>query len=102
MLMGRGADLGIDDAFVAELSATLVPGSSAIFLLLRPVSAADVLGTVGKFGGTVLRTTLPPDVEERLERSLAFWEGQHPARAAAPDRPAPTEEPAAMPIDSGR
>jgi len=81
-LIGRGADLGISDEFIDQLSANLAPESSALFLLLRPVSVDDTLGAIEKYGGTVLRTSLPHDVEERLEHSLAFWNAQHPDRAA--------------------
>jgi uncharacterized membrane protein len=83
-LMGRGADLGVSDDFIAAVSAHLTPASSALFLLLRPVSADETLGAIGKFGGTVLRTELAPDVESRLERSLAFWEAQHAGDLASP------------------
>jgi uncharacterized membrane protein len=83
-LVGRGAELGISDEFVDQLSTSLAPGSSALFLLLRPVSIDDTLAVVGKYGGTLQRASLPPDVEERLERSLAFWNEQNSDRGADP------------------
>src|SRR3954452_3973207 len=85
LLMARGGGLGLSDELVAGVTSSLVPGSSALFLLLRPASADETLGAVGRYGGTVLRTSLPTDIETRLEQSLAFWNAQQYDRDPASD-----------------
>jgi uncharacterized membrane protein len=61
---------GIDETFVRNLSATLAPGSSAIFVLVRRYTAGKVLPRLGGFGGTVLHTSLSDEDEERLQNAL--------------------------------
>jgi uncharacterized membrane protein len=67
-------DLGISDRFMQELAAELRPGSSALFVLVREPPADEVLRAVGKYGGTVLHTSLAPDAEARLQSALRAGE----------------------------
>jgi uncharacterized membrane protein len=69
-LSGALVDYGIDDAFIRSLGATIEPGSSALFVLVRRVTPDRVLPELHPFGGTVLRTSLSNEQEERLRQAL--------------------------------
>jgi uncharacterized membrane protein len=70
-LAGRlGRHDGIDEGFVRALCATLAPGSSAVFALIRRHTPGKVLPEVGKFGGTVLHTSLSDEDEAGLQVAL--------------------------------
>jgi uncharacterized membrane protein len=70
-LAGHFTDFGIDDGFVKSLSASMGPSTSALFVLVRNVNQERVLPEISKYGGTVLRTSLSPDAEQRLQAVLA-------------------------------
>ncbi len=69
-LSGTATDYGIDDDFMRELSAMLSPDSSAIFMLLRKMTADKVIPELSKFGGKVIRTSLSTDAEAKLQAAL--------------------------------
>lgn len=69
-LAGSLTDYGIDDKFIKSVGSTIVPGSSAIFVLIRSVTADKVLPEIQPFGGTVLRTSLSNEQEARLQKAL--------------------------------
>ncbi len=69
-LSGKLSDIGINDDFIKELSATLTPSSSALFLLVRRVTTDKVLPELRQFGGTVLQTSLSNEAEAELRESL--------------------------------
>jgi uncharacterized membrane protein len=73
--IGPFVDLGISDRFVKDLAAELRPGSSALFVLAREAAPDEVLREVGKYGGTVLHTSLAPDAEARLQSALRAGRG---------------------------
>jgi uncharacterized membrane protein len=73
----RLPDTAIDEGFVRELTQRLAPNSSAIFGLIprfsadRVLSAPDkVVPELGRFGGTVLHTTLSTEAEQRLQAAI--------------------------------
>jgi uncharacterized membrane protein len=70
-LAGALADYGIDDDFARELARTLKPNSSAIFILVRKMQPEKVLADLSRFGGRVLRTSLSPEQEARLQEALS-------------------------------
>lgn len=70
-LAGKVADYGIDDNFVKQLSAQMTPNSSAIFVLVRRATVDKVLPEISTFGGTVLRTSLSNEAEQRLQTALS-------------------------------
>jgi uncharacterized membrane protein len=95
-LGGKLADFGIDDNFVRKLASSLPPGSSAIFMLVRQATIDRAVPELGKFGGTILHTNLPDDLEQRLQQALQ--EGKLPAMAPQPavaTQSAPAEAPSA-------
>lgn len=71
------ADYGIDDEFVKNLSATMQPGSSALFVLVRKATPDKVIAEVSKFGGTILRTSLSQDAETKLQDALRTGQQNH-------------------------
>jgi uncharacterized membrane protein len=70
-LSGKLADYGIDDNFIKSLGSHIKPGSSALFVLVRKVTADKVVPEIRKFGGTVLKTSLSEEQDERLRAALA-------------------------------
>jgi uncharacterized membrane protein len=89
-LTGSLSDYGIDDNFAKELSAQMTPGSSAIFVVERHMTADKVIPALSPFGGSVLRTSLPNDLEATLRQALAQGQTQAPeaGRAAEDVEPA--------------
>jgi uncharacterized membrane protein len=69
-LSGALSDYGIDDEFIRSLGSTLQPGSSALFVLVRRATLDKVLPELRPFGGTILRTSLSHEQEERLRKAL--------------------------------
>ena len=68
--IGAVLQQGVDGSFVKEVSQSLEPGKSALFLEIGAghPSAIDALKP---YKGTVFQTTLDPDVEDRLRRALS-------------------------------
>lgn len=64
-------DYGINDNFIRALGSTISPGSSAIFLLIRNVEADKLLEKSSKYEGTILKTSLSKENEDRLRAALA-------------------------------
>lgn len=67
---GALTDLGINDKFMKELSETLKPGHSALFVLVRKVTTDKVLEELKGSGGVVLRTSLNHENEKLLQDAL--------------------------------
>lgn len=70
-LSGKLADYGIKDDFIRSIADTLKPDTSALFVLFRKAQPEKVLNEVSRFRGKVLRTSLAPDQEARLQQALA-------------------------------
>lgn len=70
-LSGKLADYGIDDDFIRSLGETLQPDTSALFVLVRKVQPEKVLGELSRFNGRVLRSSLAPEQERRLQEALS-------------------------------
>lgn len=69
-ISGALSDLGIDDKYMRELAATLKPGSSALFVLVRKATPDKVLAELQGTGGKVLKTSLTHEKETRLQEAL--------------------------------
>jgi len=69
---GALTDLGINDHFMKELSATLSPGSSTLFVLLRQrtPNRDRVLEELKGTGGRILKTSLSHEDEAKLQDAL--------------------------------
>jgi uncharacterized membrane protein len=60
----------IDQGFVRDCSAGLPPGSAAIFALVRRSTPDKVIAQLGKYGGTVLHTSLSEAQEAQLQEAI--------------------------------
>lgn len=67
---GALTDVGINDGFMKELSETLKPGSSALFVLVRKVTTDKVLDELKGTGGKILKTSLTHENEKQLQAAL--------------------------------
>lgn len=67
---GLLSDYGIPDDFIKALGSTILPGASAIFLLIRSFDEDMLLGRLSKHGGTILKTSLSKEQEGRLRGAL--------------------------------
>src|SRR5246500_2681547 len=81
-LGGYLTDVGIDDKWMKETAAAIQPGTAALFVLVRKVTADKVLEGLKGEGGTVLKTSLDHTKEAALQAALAG------AQAAVPSQPA--------------
>lgn len=70
-LGGALNDVGIDDDFMRALAETLAPGTAALCVLVRSVTADKVIDEIKPYGGTVLETSLTHDDEARLQAALS-------------------------------
>jgi uncharacterized membrane protein len=68
---GALTDVGINDHFMKDLAATLIPGSSALFVLVRKVTPDKVLEELKGTGGRILKTSLSHDDEAKLQAALS-------------------------------
>ena len=69
-LKGNYTDFGIDDNFIKDLSNAVEPDSSALFILIRKITADKVLEELNGIGGKIIKTSLSKDEEERLQQAL--------------------------------
>lgn len=69
-IVGALSDVGINDDFMKQLGATLTPGSSALFVLVRKATPDKVVDEVKQYGGIVLRTSLTKEDEAALQAAL--------------------------------
>ncbi len=70
-LSGSLSDYGIDDEFIRSIGETLQPNTSALFVLIRKVQPEKVLDELKGFRGRVLRSSLSPEQEARLQAALS-------------------------------
>jgi uncharacterized membrane protein len=69
-LSGYLTDVGIDDKFMKSAAESLTPGQAALCVLVRKVTADKVLPAMAQFGGTVLRTNMTTEQEQKLRDAL--------------------------------
>jgi len=75
---GALRDVGIDDNFMKQLGQTLKPNSAALCVLVRHVTSDKVIEEIKKFGGTLIKTNLSHENENKLREALASV--QNPAK----------------------
>lgn len=85
-LAGAATDYGINDDFMRSLGKELQPGGSAIFILARRFTPDKFIEELARYGGTLLRSSLTHDAEERLQLALSHQHqpGGQPAATTAP------------------
>jgi uncharacterized membrane protein len=79
-ISGALSDVGIDDKVLKKLAETLKPGTAALCVLIRSMTADKVLEDIQKFGGTVIKSNLSHEDESKLRAALAA------AQKAAPSQ----------------
>lgn len=70
-LSGSLVDYGIDDDFIRSLASTLNPDNSALFVLIRKGQPEKVRTELSGLKGCILRTSLSPEQEARLQAALS-------------------------------
>lgn len=70
-LSGRAIDYGINDEFIKNLSTTIPPNSSALFVLVRSSTPDKILPEIEPFKPRVLKTSLSNEAEAKLKDALA-------------------------------
>jgi uncharacterized membrane protein len=79
-LMGKMSKGAIDKEFQAQVRELLQPGTSALFLVVEHATPDKAVEGLARFGGTVLKSSLPKETEAELQEAL---HGQADAQAAA-------------------
>jgi len=99
-IAGKLSDYGIDDKFAKQLTSTLQPNSSALFVLVQRSTPDKVVPELAKYGGTVLQTSLPKETEEKLQEAMQRGGAEQvaQAQAAAEEQTVPAGQ---MPPDAG-
>lgn len=68
---GALSDVGIDDKFLKSLADNLKPGTADLCVLIRQMTDDKVVEEITKFGGTVIKTSLSHENEDKLRAALA-------------------------------
>ncbi|WP_329121098.1 DUF1269 domain-containing protein [Streptomyces sp. NBC_01465] len=69
-LAGKLSQMGLDAKFRAKVDTLLKPGSAAV-VIMTPAPGDAISEAMAKFGGEVLKTSLPEDQEKELSELLA-------------------------------
>jgi uncharacterized membrane protein len=78
-LSGALADIGVNDQFMKDTAAAIQPGTAALFVLVRKVTADKVLEGLKGYGGTVVKTSLDHTKEAALQAALTGVQSAMPA-----------------------
>ena len=81
-ISGALRDVGIDDNFMKDLGETLKPGTAALCVLIRHMTPDKVIEEVRQFGGTLIKTNLCHEKEEKLREALASVQRSAPVGQA--------------------
>jgi uncharacterized membrane protein len=81
-LFGKLEKSGINKEFQAQVRDMLKPGTSALFLVVEKVTPDKAVAALSKYGGTVLKSSLSEDTEQKLQDALHGAETKQPAGVA--------------------
>jgi uncharacterized membrane protein len=70
-LLGLVTKLEISDGFRRQVRDMLQPGTAAVFVIAERVTTDKLLDAISKFHGTVLKTSLPKDVEQQIQEAIS-------------------------------
>lgn len=74
LITGALADSGLDEEFVKAVNGLLQPGKAALILRHEYPESSELYGQILEIvaagGGQVLRTTLAPDADSKLQRAI--------------------------------
>ena len=69
-LFGGMAKAGLNKEFLARVRDSIKPGTSALFMVIEKVTPDKVIEALKPYGGTVLRTSLSADAEQKLREAM--------------------------------
>jgi uncharacterized membrane protein len=69
-LFGKFDNAGIDSVFIDEVKDMVQPGTSALFLIVEEVEPDKAVEALSQYGGTVLKSSLSDDAQQRLQEAL--------------------------------
>jgi uncharacterized membrane protein len=69
-LMSKVEKSGLDREFQNQVRDLLQPGTSALFLVVEKVTPDKAVEALGKYGGTVVKSSLSKEAEEELQEEL--------------------------------
>ncbi len=69
-ILGRTADIGIDNKFMKEVGDALDPGGTAVFMLVIKATEDKVIEDLAQFGGQIYKTNLSQEDEDLLKQAL--------------------------------
>jgi uncharacterized membrane protein len=69
-LSGKLTDIGIDDKFIKEVSESIEPGNSAIFMLIWKATEDKVIERLKPFGGKIIHTNLSQAQEDAITEAF--------------------------------
>jgi uncharacterized membrane protein len=78
-LFGKLEKSGINKEFQEQVRGMLKPGTSALFLVVEKVTPDKAVAALSKYGGTVLKSSLSEDTEQKLQEALHGAETTQPA-----------------------
>ena len=82
-LSGALADYGINDEFIKRTGETLKPGTSALFVLVRKAQPEKVLAELKDYHGKIIRSSLSPEQEKKLQDAISRVAAEQPKEATA-------------------
>ncbi len=82
--VGALMNRGVDNNFIKDVSESIQPGTSALFIVVRSAQTDVALAALRQYEGKVLHTTLTEDAEKSLQRSLS---GHKPLPATGENAP---------------
>jgi len=69
-LMGKMTKGAINKEFQSQVRDMLQPGTSALFLVIEHATPDKAVEALARFGGTVLKSSLPKETEAELQEAL--------------------------------
>jgi uncharacterized membrane protein len=69
-LFGVLRKVGVDEEFERSVRDLVRPGTSALFLIVEKVTPDKAIEALGRFGGTVLKTSFSKEAERELQDAL--------------------------------
>jgi uncharacterized membrane protein len=70
-LTGAFSDVGIDDAFIKEVAASVKPGTSTLFILVDNAVVDKVVPELQSFNPTIIKSSLSTEQETKLKEMLS-------------------------------
>jgi len=69
-VFGKIEKSGIDQDFINQVRGKLKPGTSALFMVIEKVTPDKAIEALSKFGGTVIRSSLSKETEQKIQEAL--------------------------------